>query len=429
MKTKIATRCFVFLAATLLAAETAHAVAPGDERLVRPGIYRLDGIDPNLPTGDLAPLRRLIGNAEFVALGEAVHTSGGFYEAKHRLFRFLVEEMGFRGFGLENPWTKAEPLARYVETCEGSVQEAMRPLFGVWESLETQALFEWMCEWNRTHPKEQDKIHLFGYDIQDNAAASGPALIDFLKRIGVPEDDPKISAILGCDHVVDRFFPFEPFPEDRYQRCIAALDETGALFEAREKEIVKLTSKDDLGWAKVHLVSLRHSQEQLFVFFTDQLRAFTVRDEGMAKVAEMIRALRVGRHGKVALWAHNAHISKNRAYDLDSMGTFLDEKLGKDYVALALTASEVSWDWLGDCGVVPFPRGEDPVEDLLQALGEDYLLVDLDFPRADPPFLTPGKTYDLGWAPIVPRDGFDGIIYLRVSPAMAPLSWPACPPQ
>lgn len=424
MKFKNAT-CF-FFAATLLTGGAALAHPPGDERLVLPGIYRLDGIDPDLPNGDLKPLEKLIGKADFVALGEAIHTSGGFYVAKHRLFRFLVEEMGFRGFGLENPWTKAEGVARYVETCEGSAREAMVPLFGVWESAETLELVEWMCEWNRTHPKKKDKLFFYGYDIQDTAAASGPALIDFLKRIGVPEDDPKIAAILGCDNVVDRFFPFEPFPEERYQQCMAALDEVEELFDEDEREIVRLTSKEDLGWAKVHLVSLQKYQEEMFYLFTDEVRAFRVRDEGMAIVAQAIRKLR-GPREKVVLWAHNAHIGKNRAYDLDSMGTFLDESLGRDYVALALTGSEVSIDWFGDCGLVTFPRGDDPVEDLLDALNEDYLLVDLDFPHADPPFLTPGKIYDLGWGPVVPRDSFDGIVYLKASPAMTPFSWPACP--
>jgi erythromycin esterase-like protein len=65
-------------------------------------------------------------------------------------------------------------------------------------------------------------------------------------------------------------------------------------------------------------VSLQHYQEQLFYFFTDEVRSFRVRDEGMAIVAQAIRKLR-GPKEKAVLWAHNAHIGKNRAYDLDSM--------------------------------------------------------------------------------------------------------------
>lgn len=60
---------------------------------IQPGIYRLHGIDPDLPQNDLEPLRQILGKASIVGLGESVHTSGGYYEMKHRVFRFLAEKM------------------------------------------------------------------------------------------------------------------------------------------------------------------------------------------------------------------------------------------------------------------------------------------------------------------------------------------------
>src|SRR5215218_5709171 len=68
---------------------------------VQAGIWRLDGIDPALGTKDLEPLRKMIGNASVVALGETYHTTGGIYVLKHRIFRYLVEKMGFRVFAME----------------------------------------------------------------------------------------------------------------------------------------------------------------------------------------------------------------------------------------------------------------------------------------------------------------------------------------
>ena len=47
------------------------------------GYHAVLGSDPNLPFDDLEPLAEMLGNASFVALGESVHASGGFYEAKH----------------------------------------------------------------------------------------------------------------------------------------------------------------------------------------------------------------------------------------------------------------------------------------------------------------------------------------------------------
>src|SRR5215203_6131502 len=89
----------------------------GSGYLVKPGIWRLDGNDPDLEsTADLEALRPMIGDASVVALGESYHTSGGLYVMKHRIFRFLVEKMGFRAFSIESYWEGAEAAARYVQT-------------------------------------------------------------------------------------------------------------------------------------------------------------------------------------------------------------------------------------------------------------------------------------------------------------------------
>jgi len=72
------------------------------------GIFKLEGIEPSLEHDDLRPLGKLLGKAEVVGLGEAVHTTAGFSLPKLRLFRYLVEEEGLRAFGFESPWIDAE---------------------------------------------------------------------------------------------------------------------------------------------------------------------------------------------------------------------------------------------------------------------------------------------------------------------------------
>lgn len=90
-------------------------------------IYALAGDDPRLTSNDdLEPLRMLIGDASVVGLGESYHTSAGFYRMKHRIFRFLVEEMGFRAFAIESLWQGAERANTYVQTCQGTPEQAIR---------------------------------------------------------------------------------------------------------------------------------------------------------------------------------------------------------------------------------------------------------------------------------------------------------------
>ena len=181
-----------------------------------PGIWRLDGDDPALPAGDLEPLRQIIGKASVVGLGEAIHTSGGFYRMKDRVFRFLVEEMGFRAFAMESPWTDADRVSAYVQSCEGSPEEAMKGLFGVWRSAEARDLVQWMCEWNRAHPKPKDRLQFFGFDIQQGEH-DRPALIEFLKRTGTTPSSPLIAAIRICAGAYSRLNP--PLSEASYAQC------------------------------------------------------------------------------------------------------------------------------------------------------------------------------------------------------------------
>jgi erythromycin esterase len=388
---------------------------------VLPGVWRLEGSDPSLPHADLEPLRQVIGKATVVGLGETIHTSGGYYRMKHRVFRFLVERMGFRVFAFESPWEDAERVTRFVATCEGSAREALSEgLFGVWASEETRELVEWMCAWNRAHRRPQDKLHFFGFDIQQ-PWDDGPALIAFLERIGLPGDDPRIAGIRKCEGVEVRHAP--TIPEADHERCIAALDGVGELFARESRSIIARTSKADLEWARVRQVGLRAWQFQ--IWYQDG-RSYSARDAGMAYAFQAIRNLRFPK-AKVAVWAHNSHISKApRPGDNGiPMGMHLASALGKGYVNLGLAAFDVAIDWPAvGCG--PVELSPNSIEQILHDLGRGDLLVDLDFPGGRPPLLAPDTLIRLGNRHMVPRQHFDGLLYLEVSPAMRPLDWPPC---
>lgn len=389
---------------------------------VQAGVWRLPhGNDPRQPLDDLEPLRQVIGKASVVGLGETIHTSGGYYRMKHRVFRFLVEKMGFRVFAFESPWENAEKVARYVATCKGNAGDALtQGLFGVWASEEVRELAQWMCDWNRTHRKPKDRLHFFGFDIQQ-PKQDGPALIAFLSRIGIPEDDPVADGIRQCEGVERDLFP--EIPEEAHTRCMDALSWIETHFARNGKAIVRQTSKADFEWAKIRLVGLRGWEYQMF--YPDS-RSYTGRDEAMAYAFQVIRKLRHPR-AKVAVWAHNSHIS-HAPHPLNGgipMGMFLTNSLGRSYVNLGLAAREVSIDWPGGLGCGPQPLGPNAAEEVFHGVGQGDLLIDLDVPGAEP-LLTPGAVYTLGARRMVPRQHFDGVLYLEESPKMTPLKWEPC---
>ncbi len=310
------------------------------------GLWQLAGTDPTLPQDDLEPLRHLIGGAKFVGLGESFHMSGGFYRMKDRVFRFLVQKMGFRVFGIESSWIGADLVEQYIQTCQGTPDDALLGLFEVWNSTETRALVRWMCEWNTAHPN--DRVHFYGFDNQTQTLQSAEALIAFLQRIGVAAGDPRIAGIRACDGAVERYYPRRRFPPELYQQCQDALTGVAALFDSQERAIEIQTSKEDLAWARIHLVGQRSWQEQIFYGRTDFYRSYAARDRGMAYTAQEIHRLRFP-HARTVLWAHNGHIVENGGpsspFVLTTLGTFLDADLGNQYFTIALTAFNTDIDW------------------------------------------------------------------------------------
>ena len=395
---------------------------------VLPGIYRLHGSAPNLPQDDLEPLRQIIGNARIVSLGESIHTSGGYYEMKHRVFRFLVEKMGFRAFAFESPWPNADRVGQYVASCGEPPEEALRGLFSVWQSAETRDLIQWMCEWNRSHRKKQDKLFFFGFDVQQ-PAQDGPALIAFLERLGVGSDDPRVIDIQACDGVSA---PLEPIISDtRNQQCLQGLAAAEQLIDQAAAQRPSGISLQDLEYARLRLVGVRSWQGEAYYFgIGESVQANESRDIGMAYAFGVLRRLRYG-DIKTVVWAHNYHIAKDAkasSWSTRTMGSYLREMLGSNYVVLALIAniSEIDWPNLNGCGPSQVIRHPQVFETRLHNLGYEALLLDLDFPGGKPPFLGPGEGARFSEAGMIPANQFDGAFFLERSRKMDPLRWPSC---
>jgi erythromycin esterase-like protein len=97
-----------------------HAdVLAGASTWLRGAAVPFDRVDPTDNMDDLEPLRKIVGDARVVSLGEATHGTREFFQMKHRVLRFLVERMGFTAFAIEATWPEANRLDRYVRTGEG----------------------------------------------------------------------------------------------------------------------------------------------------------------------------------------------------------------------------------------------------------------------------------------------------------------------
>jgi len=427
---------------SVVAASAAEPGATGAHVATRlePGLFALQGFDPALPPTDLAPLGGIIKYAQYVGLGEPIHTSGGIYHMKDRIFRYLVQEKGFRAMAIENPWISADHLQHYLDTCQGSVDDSMTvSLFGVWQATEVRDLLQWMCQWNQTHPT--DRVALYGIDIQGQALAHAKALFDFLDQLGLPRTDARFADISLCDGVSATYFPRQHYPQPRYDRCQAALTALQQYFNDNQAWIVQHTSSTDLGWARVHLVGEQHVQEYQLHLLDPYgspafMQSYAARDRGMAYNVRAIHDLRFP-YAKTAIWAANGHVmwqTGEALHGLDSLGNHLHSELGSDYAAVLMSAFDVQAHWgaLGLCGHVDFadfsnPEIADPIETTLYNLGAGPLLVRMDRSRPHPAFLDVPHSIGDFW-PTLLSDSFSALVYLDVSPGMHPIGMPSCPP-
>ena len=75
---------------------------------------RLNTVEAGHGFADMQPLKKIIGDARIVSLGEATHGSREFFQLKHRMLEFLATEKGFTIFSIEANMPEAYRLNDYV---------------------------------------------------------------------------------------------------------------------------------------------------------------------------------------------------------------------------------------------------------------------------------------------------------------------------
>jgi erythromycin esterase len=413
--------------------------AGDDDADLPAGIYAVDGIDVDLPFYDLAPLGEMTADADVIALGETIHTSGGYYRAKERLIRYLVEEEGVRAVAIESPWVAADEVADYVGDGEGAVEVAVvNGLFTVWAGEAMADLVEWLWSWNEANPS--DPVVFFGFDIQQ-PWHDGEGLKEFVGD-ALPLEaatlDERIDRCNGADYGDAYEYYSDPsataVDEGDHVACLEVLDELALRFDDEEAALVAATSEEAMAYAWIHLVGLRSWEGEIYLYESDYVGSYAARDVGMADVFLRMWDLRAPGE-RVALWAHNWHIAAHTenmvasSVPATNMGGFLDDTLGDAYAPIGLLAYDISINWPGVMtGALNPPATDDNVAAMLHDLGHEYLLVDLEFPGTDEPFLIPGEPYRIGTAQsgadtLIPAEHYRGLFYLDDSPAMVGLGW------
>ena len=410
---------------------TGSAASTPDAQERSPGVWALDGLAPDLPTDDLDVLAGVLGDAEVVALGESVHFSDGYHQARARLIPWLVVEHGVRAIAFEGPWATAESARPFVERCEGSVDDAMSGLyFAAWQSTSTVRTLEWLCAWNAEHPN--DPVTFFGFDVQE-PWRDRQELADGLSAVDPTATAPLVDALGEC--VGAGYADYASFfgsdegravlagtldvPPERTAACERALADVVAYIDANEARFTGEAAP--LARVAVRAIGAAHGTFAAPIW---DVAGWDARDAGMADVFEAMRALRAP-GARTAIWAANGHIVADSESVTESaypagwvgMGSHLRDRLGDGYAPIGFFARSVTWSWPGlPVETAEAPRGS--LERALDAVGEPVLVVDPAAAAADGTWIEAGAAYPAGTpapATFVPAAHYRAILFLSES--------------
>jgi len=306
-------------------------------------IHPLNGASPNLSNSDLETLSYL-SNAKIVGLGEATHGTKEFFQLKYRIFKFLVENYGFKAFGFEADMGESIYIDRYIIRGEGNLNDLMlsKMHFWTWRTQEVKDLFEWMRQYN-TGKSEENKIHYIGFDCQF-ITYQPDLILEYFNRVK-PEFVPKILPAIqmiknigntSSSQVRDYYANID---QARKLEIADTLQEALNKITAIENELISKSSDFEYQTVKQLVVNLKQTNDVIFSS-THSNYSINYRDKYMADNAVWISNL-FGTNGKIALWAHDGHIANNPSYwGGGSMGNFLRNKLANQYQIVGFSFSK-----------------------------------------------------------------------------------------
>lgn len=349
---------------------------------------------------DLLPIKSAIGASRVVALGEATHGTHQPLAFRNRLFRFLVERMGFTGIALESGFSESINARAFIERGVGNAETAARTGFpGLAGYAETIELVQWMRNHNAIASSAGHAgVRLYGIDIPAGGRLGGArvaldAALAFLSSAD-REAAKAIQDSLGDDIPAAADGGLGSLSPEAQMKYEAVLENLERAVHGRRRALVALSSAADYRWAVQNLEVARQLARCLQLTPPKSadigawMAAETCRDAAMADNVQW--ALKnEGVKGRVLVFAHTGHVlnSKDdgrRWANVASperaplMGFHLRRMFGDDLYIIAMSAATTSGGFRA-----AKPVEDDSMEKVLAAGGLPMMFLDIRSARQD----------------------------------------------
>lgn len=246
-----------------------------------------------------------VSDHAIMGLGEATHGSSEFFKAKHRMFKYLVENHDFRIFAIEADFGESIFINQAVMNSDKSQIESLmkeKMHFWTWRTNEVRDLLYWMCDYN-VGKVEEEKVQYWGVDCQfntfhpdmvkDDLEAANVSFISFAEDI-LNEASSASSS---------RFSAYTQEAFDAYLEEVNALKDSLAKYEA---DIIAAGSEKQYQLT-LQLVEVIKEVSEVMYYTEKKIATKNYRDEYMAQNTGWLHDYFNG--AKIVLWAHNSHVS------------------------------------------------------------------------------------------------------------------------
>jgi erythromycin esterase len=307
-------------------------------------------------------LREIGGSADTVAVGESAHGAEEALAFRNQIFRTLAERNGFTAIALETGYAESRRIDDFIAGAQGEAADVALRYFtsGFGNYQANVELIEWMRMHNRA-PRAASRLRLFGIDLSlggpmGSSATGAPieCALSLLERRVPSEALPLRQAFSsGVDRFLKEHRPFTEAELDRYDdfvRSLSAAARTAGHVDAiqcaavaqQAGRVQRLAPQPSLGGGVP----------------TDAWRTLEARDMAMADNVMWARD-RLGRGGRLVVFAHNAHVMnapqrgghlRGLAQPPRTMGQRLRERLGTKVLIVAEAAPARSPSTARDLG-------------------------------------------------------------------------------